>query len=58
MKRSKYERRVDALQRLHLTKFSDSKAKRVETLTEEEWNTRKDADIAHLEDLIHGRTAN
>ena len=55
MKRSLLERRVDALDRLHLTQFSNSKAKRVGILTEEEWQARKDAEIRHLEDKINGR---
>jgi hypothetical protein len=57
MKSSTLERQVDALDRLYLTRYEHSKAKRIGSLTHEEWQARKDVDIAHLEDLINGRKA-
>jgi len=58
MKRSVTERRVAALERLKNSAFETSRAKRRGSLTNEEWQDRKDANISHLEDLIHGRKAN
>ncbi|RLA40288.1 MAG: hypothetical protein DRR42_26080 [Gammaproteobacteria bacterium] len=60
MKRSVTERRVDALARLKASTFENSRAARriAGASTKEEWQNRKDAEINHLEDLIHGRKSN
>ena len=57
MKRSRHERRVDAAAQLKLHTFKNSRAKRTGSATQEEWEASKDAKLAHLEDLIHGRKA-
>ena len=57
MKRSKADRRVEALARLKASTFKNSRAARriSGTSTKEEWLKQKDSEIAHLEDLNHGR---
>jgi len=55
MKRSQAERRAEALERVKASTFDNSRAKRTGSLTREEWNARKEADIRRLEDLNHGR---
>ena len=55
MKRSQQERRAEALERVKASTFDNSRAKRTGSLTREEWNARKEADIRRLEDLNHGR---
>jgi len=55
MKRSITERRAKALELLKNSSFDQSRAKRTGSLTREEWQARKDADIAHLEVLLHVR---
>jgi hypothetical protein len=55
MKRSREDRRADALARLRTSKFENSRAKRKGTQTREEWQESKEARIRHLEDLMHGR---
>jgi hypothetical protein len=55
MKRTEQERRVEALERLKASTFENSRAKRTGSLTREEWQTNKDAEIRHLEELINGR---
>ncbi len=57
MKRSKADRRVEALARLRASTFERSRASRLGTLTLEEWNARKHANISHLEERINGRTS-
>jgi hypothetical protein len=53
MKRTKDNRRVDALARLKQSTWENAKARRRGTMTREEWQARKDADIRHLE-AMHG----
>jgi hypothetical protein len=55
MKRSLRERRVKALELAKQSQFKFSRAHRLGSLTEEEWQRRKDAEISHLEELINGR---
>lgn len=55
MKRSITERRAKALELLKNSSFDQSRAKRTGSLTREEWQARKDADIARLEVLLHVR---
>jgi len=55
MKQSKEERRVAALERLKASIFDKSRAHRIGSLTREEWQVRKDADISHLEEYNRGR---
>ena len=55
MKRSVEERRADALERLKSNTFEESRAKRKGSLTNEEWQARKNTHIAHLEELLHVR---
>jgi len=57
MKRTERERRVDALAVVKARTFEESRAKRLGSLTREEWQAKTDAEIAHLEDLIDGRKA-
>lgn len=53
--RAKNERRMDALERLKASTFEQSRAYRLGSLTHEEWQTRKNCEIGHLEDRINGR---
>lgn len=55
MKRSLQERRAKALELLKESQYKFSRAFRNGSLTEEEWNARKKAEITHLEELVHGR---
>ena len=55
MKRSKHERRVNALEIVKARTFEQSRAHRKGSSTREEWQIRKDAEISHLEELINGR---
>jgi hypothetical protein len=55
MKRSREDRRADALDRLRASKFENSRAKRNSTQTREEWQAAKEDRIRHLEELINGR---
>ena len=55
MKRSKQERRAEALARLKASMYEKSRAKRTGSLTREEWQDRKDAEISHLEEPNHVR---
>ena len=57
MKRSKAERRVEALARLKASTFKESRASRrvAGVSTKEEWEASKAADIAHLEDRVNGK---
>lgn len=55
MKRSITERRAKALELLKNSSFDQSRAKRTGSLTREEWQARKDAEIARLEVLLHVR---
>lgn len=54
MKRSKTERRAEALERLRASSYDNSRAKRLGTQTNEEWQQSKEARISHLEAQIHG----
>jgi hypothetical protein len=51
MKRSRADRRADALARLRASTFENSRAKRKGTATREEWEARKEAEISHLEEM-------
>jgi len=57
MKRSEQERREEALERLKASTFENSRANRTGSATKEEWQTRKDADISHLEEQLYGQKA-
>lgn len=50
MKRSKSERRAEALERLRNSRFENSRAKRTGSQTKEEWQQQKDAEIRRLEE--------
>jgi hypothetical protein len=56
-KRTKHSRRMDALAQQRDSIYANSKAKRLGTATHEEWQTRKEAKMSHLEELINGRKA-
>lgn len=57
MKRSRSDRRVEALARLKAKTFENSRAARLGSITKEEWESRKTAEIARLEDRVNGRTS-
>jgi hypothetical protein len=57
MKRSKADRRVEALARLKASTFENSRASRrvAGVSTKEEWLKQRDAEIHHLEERINGK---
>jgi hypothetical protein len=57
MKRTKDERRAEALERLRASSYDNSRAKRLGTKTREEWQQSKEARISHLEEQVHGYKA-